>query len=66
MSVDRTWIVRYGAERIKVKEPIKIMCRRFFCKRVGVAACCTACPERSSCDEACMNSPDRCGLVRDN
>ena len=57
-SVDLT-----HAKREKLDKPPEKKCGRFWCKIVNEAACCIACPRFMSCDAACLNDPERCGLA---
>lgn len=47
---------------VPVKKRFDALCSRFFCKIVNDAACCGACPLYLSCDFACLNSAEKCGL----
>lgn len=61
------WLVNCKEhEKQALASPPKIRCGRFFCKIIEDAACCASCPRFIICDKACMNEPERCGLVHIN
>ena len=36
-----------------------------YCKQYP-ALCCSVCPDLQSCERACLNTPERCGYMREN
>ena len=41
-------------------------CINFRCVRRRGCFCCADCREQDVCQVACQNSPERCGLAREN
>ena len=40
-------------------------CNLFNCDKMHRHQCCALCERRSSCDNPCLNHPDRCGQLRE-
>jgi hypothetical protein len=56
----------FSQVREPLPEEVEEKCGRFFCERINQAACCRSCPRFMSCDRACLNDPERCGLAAEN
>lgn len=54
--------MKHAVHKALDKEP-EIQCGHFFCEMAEAPACCAVCPRFLSCDAACLNSPEKCGLV---
>ena len=52
--------------RTPLPKEVEKKCGRFYCQQIEQPACCAACPRFMSCDRACLNDPERCGLAAEN
>ena len=56
-------VVATKAEPVTLARPVEKECEMYYCKRIEQPGCCLYCPAFLSCNSACINSPEKCGLL---